>query len=448
MRNSQVKKTILPINRTETLPLPTPKLLPSLIKHPWVMPYNRLAFLMVTINICVYLLYQHSLTIPDISWLIIGNFALAIFIRQQYVINLLFYIATSIPLSWPLSIRWAAGKVYHFGGINVGCFASGTLWLAFYIWKQWLGLNSHSSNGLEQLIFSLSILNFIILSAIIIFALPKIRHKIHNTFEVIGRFGLWSSVLIFWVLSVCVTKLQFSPDTWLVEWIMNPQVWLLSLMTFSIALPWMRLRKVPVEMAVPSPHVSLSRFNYGVTPFAGSSTDLSRSPLFEWHSFANVPSPGKTGFRLTISRAGDWTGSYIDDKPSMVWVKGIPTAGVGNIENLFKKVIWVATGSGIGPCLPHLLAGNVEAKLIWSARTPRKTYGDELVNEILKCQPDAVMWDTKTQGKPDLVTLAYENFKNFDAEAVICIANKKLTFQLNYELERRGIPSFGAIWDS
>ena len=131
----------------------------------------------------------------------------------------------------------------------------------------------------------------------------------------------------------------------------------------------------------------LAHFDYGVTPMAGSSTAISRSPLTGWHSFANVPSPGQEGFRLTISRAGDWTGSFVDDMPSHVWVKGIPTAGVADIEVLFKKVIYVATGSGIGPCLPHLLVQEVPARLIWSTRTPRQTYGDALVDEILAVQP-------------------------------------------------------------
>ena len=224
--------------------------------------------------------------------------------------------------------------------------------------------------------------------------------------------------------------------------------WLLLLVTFSIALPWLRLKKVPVKIDSPSSHVALSQFDYGVTPFAGSSTTLSRSPLTEWHAFANVPAPGQEGFRLTISRAGDWTGDLIDDKPSHVWVKGIPTAGVGNIDKLFKRVVWVATGSGIGPCLPHLLSGDTPAKLVWSTRTPRLTYGDELVDELLAVQQDAVIWDTNENGRPDLVELAYKAYKEADAEAVIVISNKKLTWQVVYGMESRGIPAYGAIWDS
>lgn len=129
-------------------------------------------------------------------------------------------------------------------------------------------------------------------------------------------------------------------------------------------------------------------------------------------------------------------------------MRGIPTAGVGNIELLFKRVIWVATGSGIGPCIPHLLTQQVPSLLVWSTRSPRKTFGDELVDEIMAVQPQAVVWDTATQGKPDLVALALKAYQDFNAEAVICISNKSLTFHLNYQLERRGIPAFGAIWDS
>lgn len=113
-----------------------------------------------------------------------------------------------------------------------------------------------------------------------------------------------------------------------------------------------------------------------------------------------------------------------------------------------KKVIWVATGSGIGPCLPHLFSQETPARLIWATRNPRKTYGDELVEEILESQPEAIIWDTDAHGKPDMVKLAYKAYKDFDAEAVICISNKKLTWKVVYGMESRGIPAYGAIWDS
>lgn len=338
--------------------------------------------------------------------------------------------ATSVPKSWSLNLRWAAGKIYHFGGIHVGCFFSGTLWLVLLAYQ----LALQNSPLLPTICAHLALLTLMM-----ILALPTIRAKHHNIFEIVGRFGAWSSLILFWAQTIALGQGQL---------IRTPQFWVLVLVTFSVILPWLRLKKVPVDIVKPSSHVALAQFDYGVTPFAGSSTDLSLNPLLEWHSFANVPSPHQSGFRLTISRAGDWTGSFIDEKPSHVWVKGIPTAGVGNIETIFKRVVWVATGSGIGPCLPHLLANNIPSLLIWSTRYPRQTYGEALVNEILEVQPEAIIWDTKKDGKPDLAELAYQAWRDFEAEAVICISNKKTTWCVVYEMESRGIPAFGAIWDS
>ncbi len=47
-----------------------------------------------------------------------------------------------------------------------------------------------------------------------------------------------------------------------------------------------------------------------------------------------------------------------------------------------------------------------------------------------------------------MVKLAYAAYKKFDAEAVICISNQKLTKEVVFGLESRGIPAYGAIWDS
>ncbi len=70
------------------------------------------------------------------------------------------------------------------------------------------------------------------------------------------------------------------------------------------------------------------------------------------------------------------------------------------------------------------------------------------MDEILEAQPHALIWDTNEQGRPDLVELAREAYISFGAEAVICIANKPLTWQVVSGLERCGIPAYGAIWDS
>lgn len=418
-------------------------------KGPQLMHFNRLLYLLVLVNVLLFTWGTVQnwwwpngvVNLSLISDLAVANLTLAIVIRQQYVVNLLFQVATSAPLSWPLSIRRLLGKVYHFGGIHVGGALMGTLWYILFL----VGLNYHYAQGIGSIsLMNISIPYLIvgILILMIIMAKPSIRARYHDNFELMHRFGGWSSLVLFWIHTIVFIQ---DNQGALVNTL---SFWCLLAITISVILPWLRLRKVKVTIDNPSSHVALAKFNYGVTPFAGSSTALSRDPLREWHSFANIPSPHEEGFKLTISRAGDWTGKFIDDKPEYVWVKGIPTAGVGNIDQLFKRVVWVATGSGIGPCLPHLLSQETPSRLVWATRNPRKTYGDQLVDEILEVQPSAIIWDTDTFGKPDLVKLGYLAYEEFDAEAIICISNKKLTWQVVYGMESRNIPAYGAIWDS
>ncbi|WP_117207937.1 hypothetical protein [Allorhizocola rhizosphaerae] len=448
---SPVRAGTIPASGSVEQPVLPPPISPlrRILKHPRLMHHNRLVALVLAANAA---LLAHAITGGDwwsrnhidlaaISGAVLANFALAILIRQQYVINLLFWLATRAPTHWPLRVRWTLGKVYHFGGLHVGGAFAGTIWIFIFtgsITVAALRGDPAISTGLLVVSFALPAL----LAAVVVMARPGYRARRHDRFERMHRFGGWTALVLFWAQTVLFVRAEGG------SLLTAPQIWALALLTASIALPWLRLRKVRVDITRPSSHVALARFNHGVTPFAGSSTAISRRPLWEWHSFANVPAPGESGFRLTISRAGDWTGSFIDDAPSHVWVKGITTAGVANIETLFTKVVYVATGSGIGPVLPHLLARKVPSRLVWATRSPRATYGDALVDEILADQPDATVWDTAERGKPDMVRLAYDAYVAFGAEAVICISNKKLTWEVVHGLERRGIPAYGAIWDS
>ncbi|WP_299946709.1 hypothetical protein [uncultured Microbulbifer sp.] len=425
-----------------------PSLFLRILRHRYLEHYNRLFFLVFTVNVGI---LWHGLT--QTGWwpkqgtdlsvlldLVLANFVVAVLVRQQYIINFFFWVATRAPVSWPLWIRWSLAKVYHFGGLHSGSAVAGTLWYAVFL----AGLIYQQNNPLSNTPKNLVLVAFLLMAVLVLIvamALPSVRRRIHNQFEWVHRFGGWSVLILFWVQTYLLAG-SFS------DLIRSTSFWGLCIITFSVILPWLRLKKVKINIVSPSPHVALTRFDHGVTPFAGSSTAISRNPLLEWHSFANVPAPSEDGFRLTISRSGDWTGRFIDDKPKQVWTKGIPTAGVANIEVLFRKVVYIATGSGIGPCLPHLLAKKVPASLIWSTRSPRKTYGDELVDEVLGAVPDALIWDTSSRGKSDLVKLAQNAVRATNAEAVICIANQPLTQKVVYEMELQGIPAYGAIWDS
>jgi hypothetical protein len=47
-----------------------------------------------------------------------------------------------------------------------------------------------------------------------------------------------------------------------------------------------------------------------------------------------------------------------------------------------------------------------------------------------------------------VLRLAYRAYISSGAEAVICVSNKTLTWQVVHGLEQRGIPAFGPVWDS
>jgi len=372
------------------------------------------------------------------------NFAIGILIRQQYVVNALFWLATCLPVTAPLRLRWSVAKVYHFGGLHSGCMTAGTLWLAVHLGT----LLAWDGAGLSLTTIALAEALVLLLIGIAILALGPIRARFHDLFERSHRFGGWAALLLFWAHTFSMTA-DLNPGVPLLDALSGTLGFgLLVAITISIMLPWLHLKRVPVRIEKPSDHVAIAHLDYGDTPFAGSSNALSLSPLNEWHSFANIPAPGRSGYRLAISRAGDWTGAFIDNPPNHVWVKGITTSGVARIEVLFRRVIYVATGSGIGPVLPHLLAGDVPSHLVWATRAPRKTYGDALVDEILAASPDAIIWDTDTHGKPDLADLTLRAVHEVGAEAVICISNPKLTWNVVETAERAGIPAFGAIWDS
>jgi ferredoxin-NADP reductase len=81
--------------------------------------------------------------------------------------------------------------------------------------------------------------------------------------------------------------------------------------------------------------------------------------------------------------------------------------GVLHITKIFRRIVLVATGSGIGPCLAVLRAGEVEARVLWSTREPQAMYGRAIIDDVLKADPQAMIHDTQRRGRPDVVRMAY-----------------------------------------
>lgn len=340
--------------------------------------------------------------------------------------------------------------MYHVGGIHVGASVAGVSWLVAFAWVATAArVGDPTSALLAVVVLAWSL---VALTALItVCALPPLRVRFHDAFEASHRFGGWTAIALFWPLTAVSalsrpTGARDAAPLWVLasSW----QVWMLLVMTSSIALPWLRLRRVPITVERPSSHAAIVRLDHGMTPPVVATMSISRHPLKDWHTFATLRIPNSSGYRLLVSRAGDWTSRFIDDPPTHVWVKGVPASSVLEMELLYERIVYVATGSGIGPLLGQVLAARVPARLIWSARAPRATYGDELVDRIEAAQPGAVVWDTAQRGKPDLVRLALRACEESAAEAVVVVSNKATTWSVVHGVERRGIPAVGPIFDS
>ena len=416
--------------------------------------YRRLVLAVLVVNIVVLLdgvddwLIADGTALSAASALTLGNLAGAVLIRQQTVLNVLYGLAGRLPRSSPLWLRWSVSRVHHVGGLHAGFALAGTVWLCTFTGVAFV---THARDpaivDLNTVVLSLTLVA--LLAFVVACAAPPVRARAHNLFEQSHRWGGWSAIALFWVLTVHLALRGRGSATALEAITSDWHVGVLAIVTSSVAWPWLRLRRVPVTVERPSAHVAIVHFDYGVRPAYSSGVGISRSPLDEWHTFATVTTAHRPGYRLFISRAGDWTGRFIDDPPSHVWVRGVPVvAPMAKVATLYERVVYVVTGSGIGPCLGQILADRVPSRLVWSTRDPRRTFGDALVEEVAAVQPDALIWDTTTRGQPELLDLALDAHGDFDAEAVFVVSNKPTTLRLVHDLERRGIPAFGPIWDS
>ncbi|KAI1335557.1 surfactin synthetase subunit 3 [Xylariaceae sp. FL0016] len=390
-----------------------------------------------------------SLPMSSLATAIASNLLVAVAMRQDHVINFLFWLATRVPTWMPITIRRQCARVYHIGGIHSGAAISASMWwLVFTVSATYNFATENKNYPINTGTVVLSYLVLVLLAGIVGMAHPDVRAKMHDQFEWTHRFAGWTATALVWAHLIVATDSLRAPDVSLATALaQTPAVYLLSLITLSIALPWMRLRQVTVRPEPLSKHAIRLHFDFD-TPIAGKAVRISDKPMQEWHAFATIDKPGEPGFSIIVSNAGDWTKKTIMGEPTKIWTRGVLASGVLTIAPLFKKVVLVATGSGIGPCLPVILEGRVPARILWSTPHPEETFGKEIIDDVMRADPKAIIWNTRTQGKPDLAAMAYQMLKESDAEAICIISNKKVTQQVVYRMESRGIPAFGAIFDS
>ncbi|KAI4115054.1 MAG: hypothetical protein LQ338_007913 [Usnochroma carphineum] len=426
------------------------------LRHNFFTVYQRLFAICFMGNMVAFivLLAQNRHSEPwgpargDVATAVATNVLAAFLIRQENVINSLYAICCATPWWFPLRFRRMVAKLYHFGGVHSGCAVSATVW--FIVFATLITKDYASGNYNQPAVMVVTYALLALFLSICIFAIPKFRVVCHNTFEVVHRFAGWIAVGLFWVLILLVSKAASEipdSDSLGITVVKSPAFWILLVITFFTILPWLRLRKVEAFPEVLSDHAIRIHFKYmKIGSLLG--LRISDNPLKEWHAFATIPAADGQSFSLIVSDAGDWTKRQIMEPAHAYWVRGIPITGVLRMAVVFRRIVMVTTGSGIGPVLSMLICHPMPCRLLWSTPNPETTYGEDIMESVCKADPDAMIINTRASGRPDMVALAYHLYIQSNAEAVFCISNASLTRKVVYGLESRGIPAYGPIWDS
>ena len=446
----------IPPNEMPKLPYKRERRIWRRMRHNLLAVYQRLFTIVFIGNMIAFIIilvaYRNANPsgppLSNVATATAANIMGAILIRQEYVVNALYDICCWTPLSVPLRIRRSIAKLYHFGGVHSGCAISAVIW--FLLYTVLITRDFVSGVFLNRAVIGITYALILLFLSICVFAIPKFRFLSHNTFEAVHRFAGWIAVALFWVEIVLVSNAQSKTpgsDSLGILLAKSPAFWFLVVITFFIILPWLRLRKVEAFPEVLSSHAVRIHFKYlKIGPVMG--IRITHNPLKEWHSFAAIPESDGSSFSLIVSDAGDWTKKQILEPSTSYWVRGIPITGVLRMAAVFKRVVIVTTGSGIGPCLSMLVSHAIPARILWSTPNPLQTYGDNIVEAVVKADPQAMIINTRASGRPDMVALTYHLYLESKAEAVFIVSNPSLTRKVVYGMESRGIPAYGPIWDS
>ncbi|KAM0548231.1 hypothetical protein ACHAO7_006653 [Fusarium culmorum] len=383
-----------------------------------------------------------------------ANLMVCILFRQEEFVNLCYEIAVLVPHSWPMSIRKRLAKVFHYGGFHSGAGVAATAWyLAYTI----LATMEYAEDKKEYRLVNM-ITGWVVVCmffVILVAAYPTIRRKFHDHFEAFHRFAGWVSLLAFWVHNIVQARVTAHEWNMSISYalVRSPNFWCICVTTSCTIASWSRLRRRVVYPEKLSDHATRLHFKYrDMKPFYG--LKISDKPLTEWHAFATIPDiepeSGKVeGFSVVVSNAGDFTKKQIMDAAERkLWVRGAPLHGLLYTSKIFQRIVIVATGSGIGPCLSLLYADATPRRVLWSTRDPEKTYGPGVVSAVKRADPNALIWNTTTRGYPDIVLETYKLVVESNAEAVYIISNPKVTDKVVFGMQTRGIPAYGAIFDS
>ncbi|KAJ3773855.1 hypothetical protein FB446DRAFT_834926 [Lentinula raphanica] len=380
--------------------------------------------------------------------MVVGNLNFAILMRNEIFGRILYWIVNTAFAKWtPLWWRLGCTSVLqHLGGIHSGCALSGVLWLLLKV------VNAFRSHQLQHdavLVMGV-VTNFaVMISALSAF--PWVRNTHHNVFERHHRFVGWIGLLSTWafvILGDCYNGVTKTWDLSGVDLIHHQDVWFTIGMTIFIALPWICVREVPVDIELPSPKVAIIRFERGMQQ--GLLGRISRSSIMEYHAFGIISEGKHAKYHYMIAGVqGDFTKSLVNDPPRTLWTRQVKFAGVSNTSTLYKRGIRICTGTGIGAALSTCLQ-SPNWFLIWIGSDQEKTFGPTISGLIHRhLEPERlVLWDSKKRGgRPDTMKILKEAYHTWGAEVVFITSNYIGNTEIMEGCKDAGIPVFGTLWD-
>ncbi|XP_048629117.1 adenylate-forming reductase 06235-like [Brassica napus] len=331
----------------------------------------------------------------------IANILALTLCRSEAFLRLVFYLTVTIlgRSFVPLRIKIAVTSLLQsLGGIHSGCGVSSIVWLVYSLV---LTLKDRDNNSTAIIAVAFAILSLLCLTCLV-----------------------WA----FIVLTTSYDPVSRSyTDNLASTLIKRQEFWFTLAITVAIVLPWLTVRRVPVDISSLSGHASLIKFSGGVKP--GILGRISPSPLSEWHAFGII-SDGKTSHMMLAGAVGDFTKSLVSKPPTHLWVRTVHFAGLPYLVNLYDKYyLW------------PLVRGFVYFYRFSCSRVrPRiKSYPH---------QDRIIVHDTAILGRPNVSEMSVKASKKFGAQVVIVTSNPEGSRDVVNACNASGVPAFGPIWDS
>lgn len=416
--------------------------------------YKRLMYLALAVNVlllCLLCTGNWTAAEGQAPLAAVVNVFLCVLFRNELFFRVVYWAAvrTFRPDWMPLQLKLAVTSfLQSVGGLHSGAGMSSVVWMIKAIYDM-----SGNAQLATDAMRSMAYLILALLSISCLGAIPVVRHLFHDVFEHSHRLGGWGSLICLWgfvLLSARHTQtLEDSSERRSMRDVLEstPAYWLSVFLTVLVVLPWLSVRRVRVEFTTPSNHAALIRFPGPVR--AGYLSRISDKPLGDWHAFG-IMSDNRFTHTLLAGAVGDFTKRILADKPEYLYTRSVKFAALPYLVHMYRRVLLVATGSGLCPFMSFLLQPTrPEVHVIWVGKNLRGNFGDEIMASVDAFPPERrTVFDTAVQPRPNMLELTIATARARHIEIVIVTSNPVGTRDIVNGCRKAGVAAFGPIWDS